>query len=67
VLILSLSQLDYWQEKHKGLPRGDNSIGSLRNDGCFALPNNLLIDRGVKGTDTIVSIRKELARQEPNG
>ena len=61
VLILSLSQLDYWQKKkHKGLPQRDSSIGPLRNDGCFSLPNNLLIERGIKGTDTIARIRKEL-------
>jgi hypothetical protein len=60
VLILSLSQLDYWQKKHKGLPRRDSSIGPLRNDGCFSLPNNLLIDRGIKGSDTIARIRREI-------
>jgi hypothetical protein len=60
VLILSLRQQNYWQKKHKGLPRRDSSIGPLRNDGCFSLPNNLLIGRGVKGTDTIARIRKEL-------
>jgi hypothetical protein len=60
VLIISLSQLDYWHKKHKGLPRRHSSIGRLRNDGCFCLPNNLLIERGIKGTDTIARIRKEL-------
>jgi hypothetical protein len=61
VLILSLSQLDYWQKKkHNGLPKRDSSIGPLRNDGLFSLPNNLLIERGIKGTDTIARIRKEL-------
>ncbi len=60
VLVLSLSQLDYWHKKHKGLPRRDSSIGPLRNDGLFSLPNNLLIERGIKATDTIARIRKEL-------
>jgi hypothetical protein len=60
MLILSVSQLDYWQKKHRGLPRRDSSVGPLRNDGRFSLPNNLLIERGIKGTDTIARIRKEL-------
>ncbi len=60
VLIISLSQLDYWRKKHKGLSRRDSSIGPLRNDSYFSLPNNLLIERGVKGTDTIARARKEL-------
>ena len=60
VLILSLSQLDYWNKKHKGLPRRDSSVGPLRNDGLFSLPNNLLIERGIKGTDTIARVRREL-------
>lgn len=60
VLIISLSQLDYWHKKHKRLPYRDTSIGPLRNDGRFSLPNNLLIERGIKGTDTIARIRKEL-------
>jgi hypothetical protein len=60
VLIISLSQLDYWHKKHKGLPHRASSIGRSRNDGCFPLPNNLLIERKIKGTDTIARIRKEL-------
>ncbi len=61
VLILSLAQLDYWnKKKHKGLQRRPSSVGDLRNDGRFSLPNNFLKDRGIKGTDTIASVRKEL-------
>jgi hypothetical protein len=61
VLIISLSQLDYWVKKnHKGLPKRETSIGPLRNDGCFSLPSNLLKERGIKGTDTIARVRKEL-------
>jgi hypothetical protein len=61
VLIVSLSQLDYWVKKnHKGLPKRESSIGPLRNDGCFSLPSNLLKERGIKGTDTIARVRKEL-------
>jgi len=61
VLILSLSQLDYWvQKKHKHQPCRSSSVGDLRNDGRFSLPNNFLKDRGIKGTDTIASVRKEL-------
>ncbi len=60
VLIMSLSQVDYWHKKHKGLPHRDTSIGPLRNDGLFSLPNNLLIERGIKATDTIARVRKEL-------
>jgi hypothetical protein len=60
VLILSLSQIDYWYRKHKHQPRRASSIGDLRNDGRFSLPNNFLKERGIKGSDTIASIRKEL-------
>jgi hypothetical protein len=61
VLIISLSQLDYWVKKnHKGLAKRESSIGPLRNDGCFSLPSNLLKERGIKGTDTIARVRKEL-------
>lgn len=61
VLIISLSQLDYWQKKkHKGLPRRDSSIGPLRNDGCFSLPSNFLKERGISATDTIARVRREL-------
>lgn len=60
VLILSLSQLDYWHKKHKGLPHRDSSIGPLRNDGCFSLPSNFLKERGISGTDTIARVRREL-------
>jgi hypothetical protein len=61
VLILSLSQIDYcYGKKHKHLPRRSTSVGDLRNDGRFSLPNNLLKERGIKGTDTIARVRKEL-------
>lgn len=61
VLILSLSQLDYWnKKKHKYLPCRTSSVGDLRNDGRFSLPNNFLKERGIKGTDTIARVRKEL-------
>ncbi len=33
---------------------------TLRNDGCFSLPSNLLKERGIRGTDTIAAARKEL-------
>jgi hypothetical protein len=60
VLIISLSQVDYWHKKHKGLSRRDSSIGPLRNDGRFSLPSNLLKERGIRGTDTIAAARKEI-------
>jgi hypothetical protein len=61
VLILSLSQLDYWQKKkHQHQASRDSSIGPLRKDGRFSLPNNLLKERGIAGTDTIARVRKEL-------
>lgn len=61
VLILSLSQVDYSnKKKHKHLPCRTSSIGDLRNDGRFSLPNNFLMERGIKGSDTIAGIRKEL-------
>ncbi|MGO9569160.1 MAG: hypothetical protein ACLP5H_16625 [Desulfomonilaceae bacterium] len=61
VLIISLSQIDYWQKKyHKTVPRRDSSIGALRNDGRFSLPSNLLKERGIKGSDTIAAARKEI-------
>ncbi len=61
VLILSLSQIDYWQKKyHKTVPRRDSSIGALRNDGRFSLPSNLLKERGIKGSDTIARARREI-------
>jgi hypothetical protein len=61
VLILSLDQLDYWfNKKHKGLPKRDSTIGPLRNDGRFSLPNNLLKERGITAPDTIAKARREL-------
>jgi len=61
VLILSLSQIDYWQKKyHKTVPRRDSSIGPLRNDGQFSLPSNLLKERGIRSSETIAAARKEL-------
>jgi hypothetical protein len=61
VLILSLDQLDYWlQKRHKGQPKRDSTVGLLRNDGRFSLPNNLLKERGISGSETIAKARKEL-------
>jgi len=61
VLILSLDQLDYWlNKKHKGQPKRDSTVGLLRNDGRFSLPNNLLKERGINGSDTIAKTRREL-------
>jgi len=61
VLILSLDQLDYWlQKKHKGQPKRESTVGLLRNDGRFSLPNNLLKERGINGSDTIAKARREL-------
>ncbi len=61
ILIYSLGQLDYWsKKKHKGQPKRDTTIGALRNDGMFSLPNNYLIERGIKGTDTIARAREKL-------
>ncbi len=60
VLIISLSQVDYWTKKHKYLPKRESSIGPLRNDGCFSLPSNLLKERGIKSSETIAAARKEL-------
>ena len=60
VLIISLSQIDYWYKKHNGSARRDSSIGPLRNDGRFSLPSNLLKERGIRGSDTIATARKEL-------
>lgn len=61
VLIFSLDQLDYWLKKaHKGLPKRDSTVGLLRNDGRFSLPNNLLKERGITGSETIANARKEL-------
>src|SRR5208283_2391123 len=60
VLIISLSQVDYWSKKHKHIPKRQSSIGLLRNDGRFSLPSNLLKERGIRGSDTIASARKEI-------
>ncbi len=61
VLIISLSQIDYWQKKyHKTAPRRDSSIGAVRKDGQFSLPSNLLKERGIRGSDTIAAARKEI-------
>lgn len=61
VLMLSLCQLDYWTQKnHRHLPKRDSSIGPLRNDGRFSLPSNLLKERGIKSSETIAEVRKEL-------
>ena len=60
VLIISLSQIDYWYKQHKGLSRRDSSIGLLRNVGRFSLPSNLLKERGIRGSDTIAAARKEI-------
>jgi hypothetical protein len=61
VLILSLDQLDYWlSKKHRGQPKRDSTVGVLRNDGRFSLPNNLLKERGINGSDTIAKTRREL-------
>jgi hypothetical protein len=61
VLILSLDQLDYWlNKKHKGQAKRDSTVGALRNDGRFSLPNNLLKERGISGSETIAKTRREL-------
>jgi len=61
VLILSLDQLDYWnKKKHRGVPKRGSTIGPLRNDGRFSLPNNLLKERGVTSSGTIAKTRREL-------
>ncbi len=60
VLIISLSQVDYWTKKHKYLPKRESSIGPLRNDGRFSLPSNLLKERGIKSSETIAQARKEI-------
>ncbi len=60
VLVISLSQIDYWSNKHKHKPRRESSIGPLRNDGCFSLPSNLLKERGIKSSETIAQARKEI-------
>jgi hypothetical protein len=61
VLMLSLCQLDYWiKKKHKYVPKRDSSIGPLRNDGCFSLPSTLLKERGIKSSETIAEVRKEI-------
>jgi hypothetical protein len=60
-LILSLDQLDHWTKKeHKGQSYRETSIGRLRNDGRFSLPNNLMIEYGIKSSHTISRVRKEL-------
>ncbi len=61
VLILSLDQLDYWnKKKHRGENKRNSTVGPLRNDGRFSLPNNLLKERGIKAPDTIARTRREL-------
>ncbi len=61
VLIISLSQVDYWIKRyHKHLPSRNSSIGRLRNDGRFSLPSNLLKERGIRSSETIAAARKEL-------
>jgi hypothetical protein len=60
VLIISLSQVDYWSKKHKHIPKRESSIGPLRNDGRFSLPSNLLKERKIRGTDTIAAARREV-------
>lgn len=61
VLILSLDQLDYWQrKKHRGQSHRNSSVGPLRNNGRFSLPNNLLKERGISGSDTIAKARREI-------
>jgi hypothetical protein len=52
--------LDYWHKKHKGIAKRQTSIGALRNEGRFSIPNNLLKERGIKGEDTIARVRREL-------
>ncbi len=60
-LILSLDQLDQWKKKnHQGQSYRETSLGPLRNDGRFSLPNNLMIDYGIKSSHTISRVRKEL-------
>jgi hypothetical protein len=64
VLILSLDQLDYWnKKKHKGEPKRDTTVGPLRNGGRFSLPNNMLKERGITGSDTIAKSRRELVAE----
>ncbi len=60
VLIISLSQVDYWSKKHKHIPKRESSIGPLRNKGQFSLPSNLLKERGIKSSQTIAEARKEI-------
>jgi hypothetical protein len=60
VLIISLSQIDYWHKKHKNVPKLKSSIGFLRNDARFSLPSNLLKERGIKSSETIAEARREL-------
>jgi hypothetical protein len=60
-LILSLDQLDYYQKKkHRGESYRESSVGPLRNDGQFSLPNNLMIEQGIRSSHTISRVRKEL-------
>jgi hypothetical protein len=60
-LILSLDQLDYWvQKKHKGERYRESSVGRLRKDRRFSLPNNLLKERGITSSTTIANVRREL-------
>jgi len=59
-LIMSLDQLDYYQKKHKGQQYRESSVGRLRNDGCFSLPNNLLKEMGITSPSTIANVRREL-------
>lgn len=61
VLILSLDQLDYWnKKKHRGQNKRNSTVGPLRNDGRFSLPNNLIKERGITGSETIAKARREL-------
>ncbi len=61
ILILSLDQLDYWnKKKHRGENKRNSTVGLLRNDARFSLPNNLLKERGITGSETIAKARREL-------
>ena len=50
-MILSLDQLDYWnKKKHKGETKRTSTVGPLRNDGRFFLPNNFIKERGISSS-----------------
>ncbi len=63
-LILSLDHLYQWHNKdHKGQSYRETSLGKLRNDGRFSLPNNLMIEHGIRSFHTISRVRQELVAE----